>query len=151
MSEGKYIYPPVEIYLYMSKGPFDSLNIYIQYGLRNLGFKNTNEDGLFLAPEIFISVTIFDVTVFDVTICEIAKEIPFKILTVILYTKHCNLLFWVFLVPPVFFSIFQKICNMEFSQKKFGTLRLIFEPQIFFLPPDFSNFTKILEFSKKKV
>ena len=34
-------YPPQEIYLYMSKGPFEHLNIYLQYGLRKLGFKNT--------------------------------------------------------------------------------------------------------------
>ena len=87
----------------MSKGPFDSLNIYIHYGLRNLAFKNTGDDGPFLTPENFykryniwchnicvtifdvtifdvtiFDVTIFDVTIFDVTIFEITKEIPLK-------------------------------------------------------------------------
>ena len=41
----------------MSKGPFDSLNIYYRYmgyiGLRNFGFKNTLEDGPLLNPEFF--------------------------------------------------------------------------------------------------
>ena len=49
----KALYPPQEIYLYMSKGPFDSLNIYIHYGLRNLAFKNISDDGPFLTPENF--------------------------------------------------------------------------------------------------
>ena len=37
----------------MSEGPFDYLNIYIHYGLRNLAFKNTCDDGPFLTPENF--------------------------------------------------------------------------------------------------
>ena len=37
----------------MSKDPFDSLNIYIDYGLRNFAFKNSGGNGPFLTTENF--------------------------------------------------------------------------------------------------
>ena len=37
----------------MSKGPFDSLNIYYPYGLLKLGFKNTAGNRPFFDPENF--------------------------------------------------------------------------------------------------
>ena len=57
----------------------------ILYGLRNFGFKNTDEDGPLLNPENFylgtifgvtiFGVTVFGVTVFGATVFEITKEI----------------------------------------------------------------------------
>ena len=37
----------------MSKGPFEHLNIYLQYGLRKLGFKNTILHRPLFDPENF--------------------------------------------------------------------------------------------------
>ena len=46
-------YPPKEIHLCMSWGPFEHLNIYLPYGLRKLGFKNTLGNRPLLSPENF--------------------------------------------------------------------------------------------------
>ena len=66
--------------------------------------------------DTIFGVTIFGVTIFGGTIFEITKEIPLKfklgflcVLSRPSVTKHCDLLFLVFLVPPDFFSrIFKK-------------------------------------------
>ena len=67
----------------MSKGPFDSLNIYIPMGYENRVSKPHLVIAVFWGLKIFISVTIFgvpifDVPIFDVTIFEITKEFPLQ-------------------------------------------------------------------------
>ena len=50
-----FIYPPQEIHLFMSWGPFEHLNIYLHYGLPKLGFKNSISNRPLLCPKNFLS------------------------------------------------------------------------------------------------
>ena len=132
-----YLSPVGDIFIYVQGSIWFSSyllwEVFSIYGLRNFGFKNHCKSFYFGTPKIFITVTIFGVTIFgvtifDVTIFEITKEIPLKfklgflcVLSRPSVTKHCDLLFLVFLVPPVL--EFSK--NLEFSQ-------IFWVPQIFF-------------------
>ena len=158
------IFIPRRRYIYICPRVHLSLFIFIIRGffylwVTKLWFQKPRQILLLWNAENFYLVTIFGVTIFGVTIFggtifggtifEITKEIPLKfklgflcVLSRPSVTKHCDLLFLVFLVPPDFFLEFSK--NLEFSQifwvpqiffdffqKIWNFLRLFWYPQIF--------------------
>ena len=82
----------------MSKGPFEHLNIYLQYGLRKLGFKNTILHRPLFDPENFyyawmvdggwMDAIIFLLFFFFILLWDIAHDIMSLVRTLVRVSRY---------------------------------------------------------------